>query len=151
MICRGALSVGAALVALACSGCHPGRPMHETDAVPAPATADTASAPAAAPVAPPPATSPPEEIAMNATTNADAPPATPSAAPVPSDPSQVRRITIEETDAIRQSGSGVIVDVRDDNSFNMGHIKGALHIPLDQLAQRLGELPRDKPIVTYCA
>jgi rhodanese-related sulfurtransferase len=29
-------------------------------------------------------------------------------------------------------------------------IPGAMHIPLDELRQRLDALPRDRPIVTYC-
>ena len=87
---------------------------------------------------------------MNAT-KPGAAPAPPTGAPVPGDPNEIRRITVEETNALRESGKGVIVDVRDAASFNMAHIAGALHIPLDQLAGRLGELPRDKPIVTYCA
>ena len=78
-------------------------------------------------------------------------PPPPSGAPVPGDASEVRRVSLEEANALRESGTGVIVDVRDENSYNLGHIKGALHIPFGELAQRLGELPRDKPIVTYCA
>ena len=152
MIRRSTLSLGAAIVALACSACnHTGRPVDETQAAPANATAATAPPPAAAPAPPAPAAQPTEEIASNATTKPEAAPAPPSGAPVPGDPNEVRRITVEETAALRESGRGVIVDVRDDGSYNLGHIAGALHIPLDQLAQRLGELPRDKPIVTYCA
>jgi len=153
MIRRSTLGLGAALVALACGACnHTGRPVDETQAAPANATATTAPPPPAAAPAPPVSAAPPaEEIAMNATTKPEAAPAPPSGAPVPGDPNEVRRITIEEANAIRESGSGVIVDVRDDGSYKLGHIAGALHIPLDQLAQRLGELPRDKPIVTYCA
>jgi rhodanese-related sulfurtransferase len=88
---------------------------------------------------------------MNPTTTPDAVPAQPTDEVVPTDPGQIRRISIEETNALRESGKGVIVDVRDEASYNMGHIAGALHIALADLPQRLGELPRDKPIVTYCA
>jgi rhodanese-related sulfurtransferase len=31
-----------------------------------------------------------------------------------------------------------------------GHLPGAVHIPLEQLADRLAELPRDREIVAYC-
>ena len=144
------LGLGAALLFLACGGCdHKTQPVTETQAAPASAAAATTTPPpAAAPAPSAPAAPPTEEIAMNATKAAPEPP---TGAPVPGDPNEVRRITIEETNALRESGRGVIVDVRDDASFNMAHIAGALHIPLDQLAARLGELPRDKPIVTYCA
>ncbi|HET9766042.1 MAG TPA: rhodanese-like domain-containing protein [Thermoanaerobaculia bacterium] len=152
MIRRSTLGLAAALVALACSGRNQtGRPVDETQAAPAQATAATASPPpAVASASPAPAASPPE-IATNTTAKPEAAPAPPSGAPVPGNVGEIRRITVEEANAIRESGSGVIVDVRDDASYDMGHVAGALHIRLDELAQRLGELPRDKPIVTYCA
>ena len=34
--------------------------------------------------------------------------------------------------------------------FDAGHLPGAIHIPLGELASRLGEIPRDKPIVMQC-
>jgi hypothetical protein len=150
---RTTLGVGSALLFLACGGCdHQAQPVTETTAAPASSTATTAPAPpAAAPAPSAPAAAPVEEIAMNATTKPEAAPAPPAGAPVPGDPNEIRRVTVEDTNALRESGKGVIVDVRDDASYNMGHIKGALHIPLADLPQRLGELPRDRPIVTYCA
>src|SRR5687767_4494538 len=153
MIHRSTLGLAAALVALACSGRNQtGQPVNETQGAPASASVATASpAPAAAPASPAPVAPPSEEIAANPTTKPEAAPAPPSAAPVPGDASQIRRATVEETKALRESGNVVIVDVRDEASWNRAHIAGAVHIPLDQLAQRLGELPRDKPIVTYCA
>jgi len=43
-----------------------------------------------------------------------------------------------------------LLDVRDDDEFARGHAPGALHMPLNQIRGRLGELPRDRPIRTYC-
>jgi phage shock protein E len=43
-----------------------------------------------------------------------------------------------------------VIDVRSPEEFAAGHIKGALNIPLDELEQRLGQLPKDQPVVTYC-
>jgi rhodanese-related sulfurtransferase len=45
-----------------------------------------------------------------------------------------------------------IVDVREAEEFTgpLGHIEGAVLIPLGQLAARLGELRRDQPIVAVC-
>jgi glyoxylase-like metal-dependent hydrolase (beta-lactamase superfamily II)/rhodanese-related sulfurtransferase len=45
-----------------------------------------------------------------------------------------------------------IVDVREPREFTgpLGHIRGAILIPLGELAQRAGELARDRPIVTVC-
>ena len=43
-----------------------------------------------------------------------------------------------------------IVDVRYPNEWDAGHIDGARHIPEDELPDRLGELDRDRPVVTVC-
>jgi len=44
----------------------------------------------------------------------------------------------------------IILDVRKPFEVAMGMIPGAVHIPLDELRDRLGELPRDKEILAYC-
>jgi NADPH-dependent 2,4-dienoyl-CoA reductase/sulfur reductase-like enzyme/rhodanese-related sulfurtransferase len=49
-----------------------------------------------------------------------------------------------------EDGSGFLVDVRDPAEFKAGHIEGALNIPLGNLRERLGELPGDREIWTYC-
>ena len=45
-----------------------------------------------------------------------------------------------------------VIDVREPDEFvgPLGHIHGAKLIPLGQLGQRLGELPRDRPLVMVC-
>lgn len=43
-----------------------------------------------------------------------------------------------------------IVDVREDSEWVAGRIEGASHIPLGQLAGRLGELDRNRPVVAVC-
>jgi glyoxylase-like metal-dependent hydrolase (beta-lactamase superfamily II)/rhodanese-related sulfurtransferase len=45
-----------------------------------------------------------------------------------------------------------VLDVREPSEFtgDLGHIEGAKHIPLGQLASRAGELPRGRPIVAVC-
>jgi rhodanese-related sulfurtransferase len=48
------------------------------------------------------------------------------------------------------SGDIFVLDVRPGPEYDGGHLPGAVHIPLDQLAERLAELPRDKEIVAYC-
>jgi rhodanese-related sulfurtransferase len=42
-----------------------------------------------------------------------------------------------------------VVDVRAAESYAAGHLPGALNIPIDELPHRLGEVPRDRPVVTY--
>jgi rhodanese-related sulfurtransferase len=43
-----------------------------------------------------------------------------------------------------------LLDVRTREEYAESHIPGAVNIPLDELRPRLGELPRDREIATYC-
>lgn len=59
------------------------------------------------------------------------------------------RITLDEFKALLADGKPVLVlDVRGGVTQK---IKGAVNIPLGELESRLGEIPRDREIVTYCA
>ncbi len=44
-----------------------------------------------------------------------------------------------------------LLDVRTKEEFSFGTIEGAINIPLDELRQRINELPKDKPIFVFCA
>jgi phage shock protein E len=44
-----------------------------------------------------------------------------------------------------------VVDVRSPGEFQGGAYPGAVNIPVQELERRLGELPRDRPIIVYCA
>jgi glyoxylase-like metal-dependent hydrolase (beta-lactamase superfamily II)/rhodanese-related sulfurtransferase len=44
-----------------------------------------------------------------------------------------------------------IVDVRTPREFDAKHIDGSLSVPLNHLAERLQELPRDRPLLVHCA
>lgn len=46
---------------------------------------------------------------------------------------------------------GVTVDVREHMEYAYGHVPGAVLIPMGQLASRLGELDRSKPVYVICA
>jgi len=46
--------------------------------------------------------------------------------------------------------SAVLVDVRDADEFEEGHIPGAINLPLNKLRTRLNELPRDRELWLYC-
>jgi rhodanese-related sulfurtransferase len=61
------------------------------------------------------------------------------------------RIKIEDAWKLYQADKAVFVDVRSKESFDKGHIKGALSIPGSQLIRRFREIPPNKVIVTYCA
>jgi rhodanese-related sulfurtransferase len=44
----------------------------------------------------------------------------------------------------------VVIDVRPVEEYRAAHMPGAVSIPLDELEQRLRELPRESEIVAYC-
>ncbi len=64
----------------------------------------------------------------------------------------------EDTDAVDtdellrrvERGDALILDVRPGPEYAGGHLPGAIHIPLEELEQRLSELPSDREIVAYC-
>ncbi|KHD84852.1 rhodanese-like domain-containing protein [Heyndrickxia ginsengihumi] len=43
-----------------------------------------------------------------------------------------------------------LIDVREPNEFDNGHILGARNIPLSQLKMRIKEIRSDKPVYLYC-
>ena len=47
-------------------------------------------------------------------------------------------------------GDVVLVDVRPPEEYEAGHIRGARSIPIDELEDRLAELPADREVVAYC-
>lgn len=44
----------------------------------------------------------------------------------------------------------VLLDVRPKHEFEAGHLRGAINIPIEDLRGRLGELPKDRQVITYC-
>ena len=70
-------------------------------------------------------------------------------------PSDDASATTQQLDA-RSAGRLVdegasVVDVRERSEFDSGHVPGARHIPYEQLEQRIGEVPRARTLVVYCA
>jgi rhodanese-related sulfurtransferase len=43
-----------------------------------------------------------------------------------------------------------ILDVREPDEWAEGHIPDAVHIPMNQVPERLDELDRDRPVVAVC-
>jgi ArsR family transcriptional regulator len=55
---------------------------------------------------------------------------------------------------LNAAGSVLVVDVRDELVFRVGHIPGAMSVPLAEIERRAGEVrdrARDRRIVTYCS
>lgn len=43
----------------------------------------------------------------------------------------------------------LVVDVRTEEAYQAGHIPGALHIPGNEVEERMAELPKDRLLVFY--
>lgn len=52
--------------------------------------------------------------------------------------------------SMMRNGEAVLIDVRPHDEFAAGHIPGAISLPLDELPERVGALPRNTRIVAYC-
>lgn len=59
------------------------------------------------------------------------------------DGAEARRLVEEER--------ALLLDVRTDGEWQSRHVDGATHIPVQELAARLTEVPEDRPVVVYCA
>jgi hypothetical protein len=108
---------------------------------------DTAPISTTAPATTSPATTtllPPGAISTAATATATPPPQ------VQGDRSTVQRIAVEDLRAKMNRNEVTVVDVRDANSYNAKHITGAINIPFASVETMLDQIPKDKPIVTYC-
>jgi hydroxyacylglutathione hydrolase len=67
----------------------------------------------------------------------------------------VRRIELIDPGTLAErlgAGNGtVVLDVRDEDEFKRGHIPGSLHIPYEQLLDRLDEIPANREIAAVCS
>ncbi len=57
--------------------------------------------------------------------------------------------TIDVDEAAADTTS-FLLDVREPQEWMAGHVARAVHIPMGELVQRVGELPRDRRIVCMC-
>lgn len=94
------------------------------------------------PGAPPTGRTPP-------TSRAPAPPSEPAPAPEPEDDLEVEGAWVASRLA---AGDALLcIDIREPHELRQGHGRGALLLPMNEVPQRLSELPRDRPLVVYCA
>lgn len=63
--------------------------------------------------------------------------------------SEPPRVSGAEAKQLVAAGA-VLLDVRTKEEFDGGHLEGARNLPVDRVADELGTLPRDRPIVVYC-
>jgi len=112
------------------------------------ATLLTACVPAAAPALTPTAT------ASRPVPTATATPVTAaSPAPVTVYPTAVpvATLTPQEVKALLDGQTKPLVfDARSKLSYDLGHVPGAVSLPLEELSNRLAEIPRDRLVIFYC-
>ena len=60
-----------------------------------------------------------------------------------------RQVKAGNIDAVMSNGDAILLDVREPKEIEeLGGYDGAINIPITQLEKRLGELPKDKTILT---
>ncbi len=57
---------------------------------------------------------------------------------------------VPSVDPLGVPAGSIVLDVREADEWEAGHIQGALHIPLAELPMRVGELRQDENIVVVC-
>jgi rhodanese-related sulfurtransferase len=62
----------------------------------------------------------------------------------------VEQLSAEELARRLERGDVVVLDVRSETEFRAGHIAGARSVPVDDLEERVGELPKRREVVAYC-
>ena len=63
---------------------------------------------------------------------------------------KVKNFFWNDVEKLPRDGSVTLLDVRTPSEREAGHIPGFIHIPLDELRQRAGEVPQDKPVYIHC-
>ena len=104
-------------------------------------------APAAAPAAPAPeATSTvPAEAASAAQAEVE------QAQPEPLDLAALPRdVDVQTAAGLAERSDVIILDVREQDEWDAGHIAGALFIPMSEIQSRLSEVPTDKTVIVQC-
>lgn len=54
-------------------------------------------------------------------------------------------------DLVRERKNLFLLDVRTPGEYRQARLENSRLIPIDQLGRRLAEIPRDRPILVYCA
>ena len=62
---------------------------------------------------------------------------------------EYRQIPASAVRGLAEAGAAIL-DVRERGEYEAGHIRGAVNVPLSELRDRLGELPKDRPLYLHC-
>ena len=59
-------------------------------------------------------------------------------------------VDVATVNALQGRDDVVILDVREQSEYDAGHIPGVTLIPLNDVPNRLSEIPKDKPVIVTC-
>ena len=68
----------------------------------------------------------------------------------PAAPAPASAVDVTEAQRRLASREALLIDVREPDEWREGHVAGARHIPLGDLAARLAEVPRDRSVLLFC-
>ena len=72
--------------------------------------------------------------------------------PVYANAAVARNLSSQEAYAmVGQRGDLFLLDVRTFGEYQQARLDGARLIPIDQFVKRLAEVPKDRPVLVYCA
>ncbi|VYU65219.1 pyridine nucleotide-disulfide oxidoreductase [Clostridium tertium] len=60
-----------------------------------------------------------------------------------------KQVYVHEVRDLVESGA-YIIDVREEDEYELSHIKGAKNVPLSQLRDRVNEIPKNVPVYLHC-
>lgn len=63
---------------------------------------------------------------------------------------KVKQFFWHDVERLPRDGSVTLIDVRTVTEVSRGKIDGFINIPLDSLRERIGEIPKDKPVYVHC-
>jgi rhodanese-related sulfurtransferase/DNA-binding transcriptional ArsR family regulator len=66
------------------------------------------------------------------------------------EPDSLQPVSARELVELIRADEVIVLDVRPGDEYASGHIRGAISIPVDELASRLAELDPEKEVVAYC-
>ncbi len=62
----------------------------------------------------------------------------------------MRELSAQEAAALRDQQAVRFLDVREPWEHELCHIEGDLHIPMNEIPERLAEIPQDRPLIVVC-
>ena len=59
-------------------------------------------------------------------------------------------LTVDQVVALQDDPNVLVLDVREIEEYEAGHIPGVTHLPMGEVASRLNEIPQDQTVIVTC-